>query len=399
MQKKDNLFITSCIYVVGIFAVSNQIYPPALPQIAEHFSVSKDLVQNSVALNLFGLTLTAFIYGPASDIYGRRPTLLVGMGMLIVMTVLCTQAQNINQFLVLRFIQGCTGGCAIPLGLALIKNLTSGTASTHLLSRLGLVLVPLLTLSPVIGGNLVEIMGWESIFYFNTLITILHWILVYKGLPKPIQPERNASNARINFIQRNIILFKDRNLSCLALINGLQFSCYWCYAAAAPFYFIQVLKLSPSSFGYLSFAFLISQFIALFITQHIVKRIGNLNVLKYSLWVALTGALLFLMAIIFFPQSPIIITLAAALLTSAISPITSAANSMGPELFPSAIGAASSAMSGTRSIMSFLGIFVASLVKAESLIYVALYVLFTSVLSYYLLNLLTLKPTKERQHP
>ena len=397
MQKKDNLFITSCIYVVGIFAVSNQIYPPALPQIAEHFSVSKDLVQNSVALNLFGLTLTAFIYGPASDIYGRRPTLLVGMGMFIAMTLLCTQAQNINQFLALRFIQGCAGGCAIPLGLALIKNLTSGTTSTHLLSRLGLALVPLLTLSPVIGGNLVENMGWESIFYFNALISILHWILVYKGLPKPVLPERHISNARVNFIQRNIILFKDKNLACLAFINGLQFSCYWCYAAAAPFYFIQVLKLSPSAFGSLSVAFLISQLIGLFITQHVVKKVGNLNILKYSLWITLSGALLFLLTIIIFPQSPIMITLAAALLTSAISPITSAANSMGPELFPSAIGAASSAMSGTRSIMSFLGIFVASLSKVESLVYVALYILLTAIASYYLFIQLTIKDVKERQ--
>lgn len=65
-------------------------YLPSLPAMSEYFAISHLEIQATLTLYLFGFGVSQLIYGPLSDIYGRKKILLLGLGIFIIGNLFCT---------------------------------------------------------------------------------------------------------------------------------------------------------------------------------------------------------------------------------------------------------------------------------------------------------------------
>jgi MFS transporter, DHA2 family, multidrug resistance protein len=91
----------------------------------------------------------------------------VNAALFVVFSIACAFAQNLNQMIALRAVQGFTGGVLIPVAFTLVITLLPVSKRPVGLALFGLGATFAPAIGPTIGGYLTENWGWEYIFYVN----------------------------------------------------------------------------------------------------------------------------------------------------------------------------------------------------------------------------------------
>jgi EmrB/QacA subfamily drug resistance transporter len=157
--------------MAGMFmiAIEATIVSTAMPQIAAQLG---DLHFYSWVFSSFLLaqTATAVLFGKLADLYGRKPVLLVGIGIFLVGSVLCGMAWSMPALIVFRLIQGIGAGAIQPLCITVVGDLYSveerGKIQGWLASVWGISSV----LGPLVGGLIVQQVSWAWVFWLNVPI-------------------------------------------------------------------------------------------------------------------------------------------------------------------------------------------------------------------------------------
>ncbi|HKX00945.1 MAG TPA: MFS transporter, partial [Methylomirabilota bacterium] len=96
--------------VVGLGALSIDMFLPSLPAIATAFAAPPATVQLTVTLFLMAFALAQLVYGPLSDRFGRRGVLLGGLGLYAVAGLACALAPGVGVLIGARVLQALGGG-------------------------------------------------------------------------------------------------------------------------------------------------------------------------------------------------------------------------------------------------------------------------------------------------
>lgn len=149
------------------------LYLPALPEMAGDLNTSTASAQLSLTAGLLGLGFGQLLFGPLSDRYGRMRPLLWSLALLLAASVWCAVAQDIDQLIVARLLQGIAGAGGAVLSRAVARDLYNGHELTRFFALLMLVngLAPII--APVLGGALLNWVNWRGIFGVLALIAIL----------------------------------------------------------------------------------------------------------------------------------------------------------------------------------------------------------------------------------
>ena len=257
-------FIFFIVVTSSIGQIAAEVYIPSLPYISHDFQVSSSLVQLSIAVFLFGMSLPGILFGYISDFFGRRKILLVATTLSALGTFVCLIAPNIYILIFGRFIQGLGFSGVGSLSRAILRDRMTGVELARYVSYLAMITVLAIDVSPFIGGFLQEYFGWRPIF---ALLLIYNLLAIYLSYSFKDIAATNLNDElylkRILHITweslREPLFFKYNVLSAL------------CYAAVmslltvASFLFEQVLRLSPVEFGStmlgLSFVYMFGAFL------------------------------------------------------------------------------------------------------------------------------------------
>lgn len=144
--------------------LSIDMYLPAFPRIAADFGVPVAKVELSLATFFFGLAFGQLLYGTATDRFGRKNPLYIGLGIYCAASIACVFAPNIETLIVLRFFQalGACGG--IVIARATVRDLFDHSESARVFSLLMLIMGVAPILAPLIGGYVAIFLGWHAIF-------------------------------------------------------------------------------------------------------------------------------------------------------------------------------------------------------------------------------------------
>ena len=157
---KDNskLFILVLLGMLTAFGpFVTDMYLPSLPSMGEYFSTSSSMVQLGLTTSMIGLAVGQIFFGPLSDRYGRRIPLQVAMWLFIVSTIFCLFAQNIQQFVAFRLIQGIAGAGGIVIARSIATDKFSGKDLAKMLAIIGAING---IVSPLVGiGNILVSTG------------------------------------------------------------------------------------------------------------------------------------------------------------------------------------------------------------------------------------------------
>lgn len=234
--------------------MSIDMYLSSLPSIGRTLHAGPDQTQATLAAFFAGMALGQFIYGPASDRLGRRPPLLIGIGVFLAASVACALAPNIQILIVARFVQAL-GGCAGPvIARAVVRDRFSHTDTARVLSLMTLIMGLAPVLAPQLGGVVQFFAGWRGVFWtlvgFATAIGA--WVMF--SLEESRSAETAAHARSEHPVRAYVALFRMRRLMGYALAGALNGAVLFTYISSAPDLVMGTYGHSPLVFN-LIFAF------------------------------------------------------------------------------------------------------------------------------------------------
>lgn len=184
------------VFVLGVLSaigpLATDLYLPALPQIATDLGTSEASVKLTLTSVMAGLALGQLVIGPLSDRWGRRPPLLVGIGVFTVSTLAIAAVTSVEMFSLLRFVQGLSAAAGLVVSRAIVRDVFDGDAAATFFSRLVLLagLAPML--GPILGGQLLFLGPWQLLFAVLGAMGLATFALVLFGLPESLPTEQRG---------------------------------------------------------------------------------------------------------------------------------------------------------------------------------------------------------------
>jgi EmrB/QacA subfamily drug resistance transporter len=174
---KIALIMTSLGMAVLLVALDITIITTALPTIAEHFNSASGYTWVGSAYLIANAAATP-IWGKVSDIFGRKPILLVTNAIFFLGSLLAGVAVNMDMLIAARVIQGIGGGGLIVLVNITISDLFAMRDRGAYFGIIGGVWALASSLGPVVGGALTQKASWRWCFYINLPIDGLAFLII-----------------------------------------------------------------------------------------------------------------------------------------------------------------------------------------------------------------------------
>src|SRR3954451_13540275 len=175
--------------MLGLFlgALDQTIVGPALPTIVTQLH-GNDIYVWAVTIYLLTSTISVPFWGKLSDLYGRKPIFMIGIGIFLVGSALSGLSQDMAQLIFFRGIQGIGAGALFRVALAVIGDLFTPKERGKYQGLFGAVFGIAFIAGPLIGGWLTENLSWHWIFYVNIPIGIAALIVIQLLLPTVKSP-------------------------------------------------------------------------------------------------------------------------------------------------------------------------------------------------------------------
>ena len=159
LDKKSQPHTFTLVVLASISAMAMNIFLPSLPSMANHFNTSTATLGLTVGIYLAASAIIGIFVGPISDLYGRRPVVLVSLAIFIVSSVWCIYAPTVFWLLTARVFQAC-GAVTIVLSRAVIRDTTEANLAGSKIGyvTMGMALVPMV--APGIGGFIDAYLSW-----------------------------------------------------------------------------------------------------------------------------------------------------------------------------------------------------------------------------------------------
>jgi DHA1 family bicyclomycin/chloramphenicol resistance-like MFS transporter len=241
--------LIASLSMIGPFSID--LYLPAFSAIAADFSASPIAMQQTLSAYLFAYAFMMLWHGALSDALGRRPIIIAGLAIYAFATLGCAIAGNIETLWLFRTAQGISAGTGMVVGRAIIRDRFQGAAAQRLMAQVTLVFSIAPAIAPIVGGALLNTLGWRSIFWVLLIwvLIVLFWSTRY--LPETLHPShRHALRPRVLFRNYSSVLAKPE-FTLLSLIPTLNFAAFFIYIAAAPTFLVELLGVSTWGFAWL----------------------------------------------------------------------------------------------------------------------------------------------------
>ncbi|WP_428945986.1 multidrug effflux MFS transporter [Pantoea sp. FN060301] len=266
------------------------LYLPALPGLAQDLNTPTATAQLSLTAGLLGLGLGQLIFGPMSDKFGRINPLLLSLVLLLIASVGCAMAQDINQLLLARLFQGLSGAGGAVLSRAIARDMYSGHDLTRFFALLMLVngLAPIA--APVMGGALMAVLDWRGLFMAIAVIAVLLFVLSRLKLHETLPPERRSKGSVWSAWAALGQIVIHRPFMGFCLTQGFMMSGMFAYIGASPFVLQEIYSLSPQAFSFCFAANGIGLILASQISARLSPLWGEYRVLKGALTLAFVSS-------------------------------------------------------------------------------------------------------------
>jgi EmrB/QacA subfamily drug resistance transporter len=184
--------------MLGLFlsALDQTIVGTALPTIVTNLK-GNELYAWVVTIYLITSTVSGPIYGKLGDLFGRKPMLLIGVGLFLAGSALSGLSGQMWQLILFRGIQGLGAGAIFPIALAVIGDLFTPAERGKYQGLFGAVFGIAALIGPALGGYLTETLSWHWVFFVNLPIGAVTIYIIWRLLPTL---KRDGPRPRIDYL-------------------------------------------------------------------------------------------------------------------------------------------------------------------------------------------------------
>ena len=284
--KKFELIIILA-FMSAVAPLSTDMYLPALAHVQTSFKTSEFFTQLSLASFFIAFAFGQLIYGPLSDIFGRKKPLIAGICLFMMASLGCVMVDNVVHFIILRFLEAL-GGCAgVVIARAIVNDLFELHEAGSIFALMMVVssLAPML--SPTFGGFLLQIFSWQSIFITLFLLGIVLLLFIIFRLAESLKNSEISHFSQKKVLQNYHFVLKDRIFLIYTFSTAFALGAMFAYITGSNFVFVGYFGLDEQIyalfFGLNSLGFMLTSVInSRLVLKNDPKKLLNFGFISIS---------------------------------------------------------------------------------------------------------------------
>ena len=260
--------------LLGLQPVTTDIYLPALPALTRELGASMASAQLTLSALILAFGVAQLFWGPIADRVGRRPVLLTGLVLYTAASLGSALAGSIETLVAWRVVQGAAMAAAVVCARAMVRDLYEPHEGARVMSLgmsgLGVVAI----VGPLAGGLATWVGGWRAALVLVTAVGALTLCFVALRLPETL-PRQNPQATRLRpLLGAWRLIARHRAFGAWTALMSCSYGGLFTMLAGSSFVYIELLGLSPSSYG-LCMALGSSSYLAgTFVCRHWLGRLG-----------------------------------------------------------------------------------------------------------------------------
>ena len=212
-----------------------------------YFGVGAERIYLTLTVFFVFYALGTLLWGPLSDHYGRKPILLIGLGVYIVSSALCGFTVNINGLILCRSFQAVGGSAAGVVAIAIVKDVYSGRKRESVLAIVQSMTLIAPAVAPILGAYLLKVLSWRGVFWTLSGVGVL--ALVGSLLFEESIRDRNPGMLGESFGRVGEVL-RNRGFTYLLLLFSLVPLSVLAFISASTYIYQDGFQLSPQQYSF-----------------------------------------------------------------------------------------------------------------------------------------------------
>lgn len=197
------LILIATIIASGMGFLDGSVVNIAIPSIQKNFSANISEIQWVVNSYLLMLSALILISGSLGDKFGVKRIFSIGIIVFTVFSFLCGLSTTVGELILFRALQGIGAAMMVPGSLSILSTMFDNKEHGKVIGYWSGFSGGIAALGPLLGGYLVQIFGWPSIFFINVPLGILALLITFKYIPHT----KFNENYKIDFLGTILIFF------------------------------------------------------------------------------------------------------------------------------------------------------------------------------------------------
>ncbi|WP_082105489.1 multidrug effflux MFS transporter [Demequina subtropica] len=234
----------------AIAPLATDLYLPAFPQMAQDLTTGATSIQLTLTAFLLGVTAGQLVFGPLSDRFGRMPPLIAGAALMVVAGIATVAAPTVGVLVAARLLQGLGGAAGMVIGRAIISDRATGTAAASAFSLMMIVGGVAPVIAPVLGGVLVEPLGWRGILGIVVALSVVMLVAILAVVRESYPASRRVADRAERLASGSPLrALRSRRFLGYSATFAFSFAVMMAYISASPFLYQDMMGLDETAYG------------------------------------------------------------------------------------------------------------------------------------------------------
>ncbi|KGN39036.1 multidrug effflux MFS transporter [Knoellia subterranea] len=281
--------VLASMSMLGPFSIDTPF--PAFAQMRSEFGVGVDEMQLVVSAYMLAFAVMTPFHGPLSDAIGRKPVIIGALVSYAVASVACALAPNLQVLLVFRVLQGLSAGGSTIIGRTIIRDLFDGVEAQRVMSHVMMIFGLAPAVAPVVGGLLLGVGPWPTIFWFMGIFAVIVAVIVLVTVPETHPPERRRPLRLCPMLRDVATVARSGRFERMSWAITLVFAGQFIYIGGAAIFVVDLLGKGEGDFWMLFVPMISGVVLGSWISGRMAGRISTNRLVAGAFAFSLAAAL------------------------------------------------------------------------------------------------------------
>jgi DHA1 family bicyclomycin/chloramphenicol resistance-like MFS transporter len=387
---KTKIFILGWLAALGPLAMD--MYLPAFPAISSSIHRSIEDIQLTMTAYTLGFAFGQLFYGPLSDSIGRKKVINLGLLIYLISSLSICFSNSFNLLFILRLIQSLGAAAIMVTVPARVRDEFSAKEAAKVNSIIMLIITMAPLIAPIIGGWLLNVFPWSSIFVFMFIVSfaalIINILLLNDHrVVSPIVKKFNLP------LKKYLEVIKNKKAMGYILCHGFFNSGMFAFITVSPYLYIEYYHVKVTNYGWFFAGSVAATSFASYFNSKLVNIISVKSLIIIGASVAFLASVISLCLLYFNIPALWVVFIGSCLYFACLGMISPNVNALALSLFKDSAGTASAVSGALRFGLVSVATAVVGLIKIPGPYPVFIIMAICGILSTGFLLFLSVKPS------